>query len=625
MGDIGSAFSSGLSGLSSGVSNAFGGLTSGLSSALSGGGDMGMGGMDASGLNTDSMFSNLGSDAFDDPTGSAGASQAMTPPADIAAAGPNTDPASTIGGAQSGASPGTNQNQGQGQNQNQQNQNPFAQVWKNLQGMGKAMAGGAQKANPFQTGASGGAQAQPGPTAPTPQPTPPQPQPSPGGTSVTAGDAAPSDAGMDPEIAARQAGAAPGQAGGPGAAATQPGGQAPIPGQPKAAPGAAAAPAPAAAGGGGDAAAPAPSGGGTPAAPSGGGGSIPPSTGTGAGGAPDGQQTPTNPMSVIGPLLRDILGLAMGGPSALPQLASDLMGGMGGQGGGLGQMMGMMGGMGGGGMPPWAMRSMMPFMRGRRGGFMGFNGGMLRPGYYPNRMQGNRFGFHPGGFHPGWNPGMAGGGGSSGGGGASGRWTGGGSVMGRGRMDPTVVRGLASQLESTGVPREAVPGVIAGLMGESGQGLDPRSFNARDPGGSGGEGQWNRGRLTGPSGMLAFARNHGVDVDPMNARDAMKVPRDVQQAYLMSELQGPRFAGLMQNLRNTRDPYAALQNWVDIYENPQDKWGAINQRRQYINAIASILAGGGDGGAPATATAANPPAAPAQPNVQDAIGGDAQG
>jgi hypothetical protein len=345
-------------------------------------------------------------------------------------------------------------------------------------------------------------------------------------------------------------------------------------------------------------------------------------------------------MGGIGNILRDILGLAMGGPAALPQLAQDLMGMMGGQG-----MAGMMGQGGqGGGMPPWAMQSMMPFMRGRRGGFMGFNGGNLRPGYYPNRMNGNRFGFHQGGFHPGWNP-MAGGGGSSGGGGASGRWSGsgmGGSVMGRGRMDPTAVRGLASQLQGAGIPREAVPGVIAGLMGESGQGLDPRSFNSRDPGGSGGIGQWNRGRLTGPSGMLAFAQNHGVNVDPMNARDAEKVPRDVQQAYLMSELQGPRFAGLMQNLRNSRDPYAALQNWVNIYENPQDKSGAINQRRQYISAIASILnQGGGDGGTPAPAsggdaTASTTPTPPIRtqpwyapgvqttPNVQDASGGDAQ-
>jgi hypothetical protein len=415
MGDVGSALSSGLSGLSSGVSNAFGGLSSGLSSMFGGAGsDLSsvagdaMGGMDTSGLGLDSLFSNLDPTAFNDPTGSVGASQAMTPPADVAAAGPGTDPASTIGGSQSGTSPGTNQNQGQ--NQQPKDQNPLSQVWKNLQNMGKSMQSGAQKANPFTMGAGGGAAAAPGPTAPTPE----QPQPGPTGTSVTAGPTPPADAGMDPEIAARQAGAAPGQAGGPGAAAaTQPTGPAPTAAQPRAATPAAAPgnQGPELVGGGNVGAGPTQDGPGT--APSADLPSPQAQPASGAGGAPTAQETPTNPLSVIGPLLRDILGLALGGPSALPQLVSDLMGG--GMGGGM---------MGGGGMPPWAMQSMMPFMRGRRGGFMGFNGGMLRPGYYPNRMNGNRFGFHQGGWHPGWNPAaFHPGGGTSGGGGASGRWS----------------------------------------------------------------------------------------------------------------------------------------------------------------------------------------------------------
>jgi Phage tail lysozyme len=336
-----------------------------------------------------------------------------------------------------------------------------------------------------------------------------------------------------------------------------------------------------------------------------------------------------------GSLLGDILGGTGGNPMALVQLASAvlplLMGGMGGgrrhggRGGGFGRFGGFRGGMN-------AMRS------GRGGGghgpLPGFRGGNLRPGYYPNHAGG--FHYHPGGFHEGWpaHPNWGGqqqqsggidpsilaaltgqqqggqpgqGGQQQDGGPNAGRnWAaqryGGGSSGGRGAIDPSTVTGFSSKLEGLGIPREALPGVIAGLMGESGQGLDPTSFNANDPGGgSGGIGQWNRGRLTGPSGMLAFAANHGVNVDPMNPQDARKVPRNVQEDYLISELQSPTFAPLLAQLRNTRDPNAALQAWVNIYENPKDKPGAIAQRSGYLRRLAGILQGGG------AATAAAPP------------------
>lgn len=148
-------------------------------------------------------------------------------------------------------------------------------------------------------------------------------------------------------------------------------------------------------------------------------------------------------MGGIGTILRDVLGLALGSPATLPMLAM-LMGGMGGR--------------RGGGIPPWAMHGMMPFMRGQGRGFGGFQGGFLRPGYYPMRQGG--WGFHGGGYHPGWGgwaPGQggnqpmafagggggggtpgawAGGGGSSGGGGASSGWQGGNYVGTSGNGSP---------------------------------------------------------------------------------------------------------------------------------------------------------------------------------------------
>jgi hypothetical protein len=379
------------------------------------------------------------------------------------------------------------------------------------------------------------------------------------------------------------------------------------------------------------------------------------------GGGPQGGGVPGPSNMDPGRLFRDIIGLATGSPTAL----SDLAGAMGGQGGGMGGLgmmlpllaMGMGGMFGGGGgrhggfgrAPPGFGRMMRrggaPGFGGGRGfGRMpGFAGGHLGPGYYPNRQGG--FHWHPGGYHEGWDAhhdwGRRGGGGgggvnpfaqalayggdqggfdqqgnpTSGGqfnrqgqrvggrGGPGGSVPGANALGGRGRIDPTAINPIGGQLTNLGIGRGAQAGVIAGLMGESGMGLDPTSFNARDPGGgSGGIGQWNRGRLIGPSGMLAYAQNHGVDVDPMNPRDALKVPRNIQIGYLMSELQAPQFAGLRQSLQNARNPQEALWAWITQYERPKDPEAAYRQRSQYLNPVfASLGQGGGtDGGGDAS-------------------------
>ena len=135
---------------------------------------------------------------------------------------------------------------------------------------------------------------------------------------------------------------------------------------------------------------------------------------------------------------------------------------------------------------------------------------------------------------------------------------------------------LNAELAKRGIGPAAASGAIAGIMGESGANLDPTSFNSKDPGGgSGGIGQWNRGRLIGPNGMLAFAKNAGVDVNPNSPLDAKKVPLATQAQYLGHELD-TTYAGVTKQLQTAANPQDALNIWVKSYENPADPGAAIS-------------------------------------------------
>ena len=166
---------------------------------------------------------------------------------------------------------------------------------------------------------------------------------------------------------------------------------------------------------------------------------------------------------------------------------------------------------------------------------------------------------------------------------------------------------VAQQLTSRGVDPSIAAGAVAGLMGESGGNLDPHSFNTKDPGGgSGGMGQWNRERLIGGGGMLAFAAQNGVAVDVNNPRDALKVPATVQAAYIGHELD-TKYSGVLSKLRNAQSPQEALNIWVNDYENPLDKTGAIAQRTQYIAPVTRILSSGQQSTQPAATTNVSAP------------------
>lgn len=153
---------------------------------------------------------------------------------------------------------------------------------------------------------------------------------------------------------------------------------------------------------------------------------------------------------------------------------------------------------------------------------------------------------------------------------------------------------LNAELAKRGINPAAASGAIAGIMGESGGNLDPTSFNSKDPGGgSGGIGQWNRGRLIGSNGMLAFAQNAGVPgIDVNTPTDAKKVPLAIQAQYLGHELD-TTYAGVSKQLQTAQSPQDALNVWVNSYEDPADKAGAIKQRSQYLAPVGAAIAGGG--------------------------------
>ena len=168
-----------------------------------------------------------------------------------------------------------------------------------------------------------------------------------------------------------------------------------------------------------------------------------------------------------------------------------------------------------------------------------------------------------------------------------------------GGFNQSAISLVANQLINRGVKPEVAAGAVAGLMGESGPGLDPTSFNSKDPGGgSGGIGQWNSGRLVGPSGLLSFAQNAGVSgIDTSNPLDAKKVPLSIQAQYLGHELD-TTYSGVLKGLQSVSTGQEGLTTWVNNYENPQDKSAAIAQRTQYIQPVSGLLTGTASASAP---------------------------
>jgi hypothetical protein len=195
-------------------------------------------------------------------------------------------------------------------------------------------------------------------------------------------------------------------------------------------------------------------------------------------------------------------------------------------------------------------------------------------------------------------------------------------------MNQQAINLVANELLNRGVKPEVAAGAIAGIMGESGPNIDPLSFNDKDPhGGAGGIVQWNDDRLVGDHGLLAYARAHGVDVDVNTPTDSKKVPLAVQANFLGHELD-TRYNGVLKGLQSLNTGEEGLNLWVNNYEVPLDKTGAINQRRQYIAQVSPLIgaktplitASGGNAPAEAAATAGGAATAYKPPDPMAVLG-----
>ena len=179
---------------------------------------------------------------------------------------------------------------------------------------------------------------------------------------------------------------------------------------------------------------------------------------------------------------------------------------------------------------------------------------------------------------------------------------------------------IYNELSSRGVKPEVAAGVIAGIMGESSTGLNPLSFNDKDPGGgSGGILQWNRDRLVGDHGLLAFAKANGVDVNTNTPTDSKKVPLALQVKFMGHELDTTH-NGVLKGLQSVNNGEEGLTTWVNNMEAPLDRTGAINQRRQYIAPVSGLLgkpapAGADTGTGPAAAGQTPPVYQPPSPQA----------
>ena len=189
-------------------------------------------------------------------------------------------------------------------------------------------------------------------------------------------------------------------------------------------------------------------------------------------------------------------------------------------------------------------------------------------------------------------------------------------------MNQLAINLITKALSSRGVKNSVIAGVIAGIMGESGQEISPLAFNDKDPhGGAGGILQWNDDRLVGDHGLLAFAKANGIDVNTGVPTDSKKVPLAIQVKFMEHELDG-RYSGVLKGLQVLNTGAEGLNTWVDNMEVPRDKVAAKAQRFPLIPMVEKSLglpatgtgmevAGGADTGA-ATGAAA-PAAAPPPP------------
>lgn len=169
------------------------------------------------------------------------------------------------------------------------------------------------------------------------------------------------------------------------------------------------------------------------------------------------------------------------------------------------------------------------------------------------------------------------------------------SAAATGPQDPRQI--VFSKLTRAGLSPQAALGALWSLGGEGGAGLDPRSYNANDPGGSIGYGQWNGVRRTA---LENFAKTNGTSwADP-----------NTQADHIVNELTNKDYAsyqpGVFAALQAAKTPEEAASIWTGKFERPQVDNSAqrIKGGPQVatLDANGNLALGSAQGGGPAPGT-----------------------
>jgi hypothetical protein len=181
-----------------------------------------------------------------------------------------------------------------------------------------------------------------------------------------------------------------------------------------------------------------------------------------------------------------------------------------------------------------------------------------------------------------------------------------------GPQDPRQI--VFNKLTAAGLNSQQALGALWSLGGEGGAGLDPRSYNANDPGGSIGYGQWNQTRRTA---LESLAKTNGTAWSDPNT----------QADHIVNELTNKDYAsyqpGVLAALQAAKTPEEAAAIWTSKYERPQkDNSDARIKGGPQVatlddngNLVLGSATGGGPGpntgSSPATTVATAPAAKPA--------------
>jgi hypothetical protein len=179
-----------------------------------------------------------------------------------------------------------------------------------------------------------------------------------------------------------------------------------------------------------------------------------------------------------------------------------------------------------------------------------------------------------------------------------------------GPQDPRQI--VFNKLVAAGLSPQAALGSLWSLGGEGGKGLDPRSYNAKDPGGSIGYGQWNRERRTA---LENLAKANGTAWSDPNT----------QADHIINELTNKDYAtyqpGVFDKLKAATTPEEAAKIWTGGFERPlkdnSDQRIKGGPQVATLDDNGNLVLGSATGGGSAPASAAPAVASSATPAPTD--------